>query len=394
VEALAPEPFAAAWTFVARRHPLLSSALRWEDVDLPERVVHAGVEVPAVHHDWSHLSEAEAERALERFLTEDRLRGIDLSIAPLLRVALFTRGGGRSDFVWTFHHLLLDGRSFPLVLEEVFAAYAAFAAGREPRLPPPARDYADFVAWLERRDAAPSLDYFGQLLRGKARPTPLPGALASPAPRAAGRGECTLHIAGAALDAARAAAHASGTSMATLVYAAWARVLARWTGESDVLFGVTRAGRRSALDGNTDGMLGLFITTPPVRVAAGAGVSGAELLAALWRQTRALRAHEHTPLYLIRGRSEFQRGQPLFETAVMFETRDLDSMLRERGAPWQERRMTLHEEPALPLMLTAFDGPTLVLRALFQRGRLDEGTVAELLSATAGELEALGRALG
>lgn len=393
VEPLEPEPFAAAWTFVARRHPILSSALRWEDVDQPERVVQAGVEVPLAHHDWSRLEPAEAERALERFLAEDRLQGIDLGRAPLQRVALFTRGAGRSDFVWTFHHLLLDGRSFPLVLEEVFAAYAALAAGHEPRLPAPARDYADFVAWLGSRDTASSLDYFGGLLRGKARPTPLPGALAMTARRADERGERVLAVGNDATAAARTAARASETSVATVVYAAWARVLARTTGESDVVFGVTRAGRRSALDGAAEGMLGLFINTPPVRVTAGADVSGPALLAALWRQTRALRAHEHTPLYLIRGRSEFQLGQPLFETAVMFETRDLDSMLRERGAEWRERSMRLHEQPALPLMLTAFDGPELVLRALFQPGRIDDATAAALLQAMAGELEALARSL-
>jgi hypothetical protein len=387
-EPLEPGWWAAAWTFVVRRHPLLSSALRWEDVETPCRDVYAGLEVPFLHRDWSHLTPAEANAELARFLREDRLQGIDLGRPPLLRVALFTRGARRSDFVWTFHHVLLDGRSFALVLSEVFSVYAALAAGREPALPPPAPDYAGFVAWLERRDTAASLEYFGQLLRGKAGPTRLPLGPAGGA--CAGPGGDVTHVVGSEVtSAARALAHASGTSLATLVYAAWARVLARATGDSDVVFGVTRAGRRSALDGNTDGMLGLFINTPPVRVSAGAAVAGSELVASLWRQTRALRAHEHTPLYLIRGRSEFRRGEPLFETAVMFEHRDLNSVLGALGAEWRLRVMTLHEQPALPFMLTAFDGEELVLRALFQTDRLEDATARRWLAAVADALSEL-----
>jgi hypothetical protein len=387
-EGLEPGPWAAAWTFVMRRHPLLSSALRWEDVETPRRDVYAGLEVPFLHRDWSHLTPGEASAELARFLLEDRLRGIDLACPPLLRVALFTRGASRSDFVWTFHHVLLDGRSFALVLSEVFSVYAALVAGREPALPPPGPEYAAFVAWLERRDMAESLEYFGQLLRGKARPTRLPLAPAGGAP-AASRGDATHVVRSEVASAARALAHASGTSLATIVYAAWARVLARATGESDVVFGVTRAGRRSALDGNTDGMLGLFINTPPVRVHAGAAAANSELLANLWTQTRALRAHEHTPLYLIRGRSEFRRGEPLFETAVMFENRDLNSVLCARGIEWRRRVMTLYEQPALPFMLTAFDGEELVLRALFQADRLEDATARRWLAAVADALSEL-----
>jgi condensation domain-containing protein len=390
-EALDPRAWAAAWTLVARRHPLLSSALRWEDVETPRREVYSDVDVPAAHQDWSGLSAEEAARELARFLREDRLRGVDLGRPPLMRVTLFTRGAARSDFVWTFHHVLLDGRSFARVLSEVFEAYAALARGRQPSLPPPGRDYAEFVAWLERRDTTESLAYFGALLRGKTRPTPLPRAEPAAARGESGGGDLTLVVEPRVAAAARALADTSGTSLATLVYAAWARVLAQETGERDVVFGVTRAGRRSGLDGQTGDMLGLFINTPPVRVDAAAALRGPELLATLWRQTRALRAHEHTPLYLIRGRSEFRRGEPLFETAVMFEHRDLNSMLRERGAEWRQRSMTLYEQPGLPFMLTAFGGDELVLRALFHRERLSETAVEELLRAVQTALHELAR---
>jgi hypothetical protein len=387
-EAIDERAWLAAWNAVLERHSLLSSAFRWEDVDVPLCEARAGVEMPASYHDLSMLPEAEAERRVHEFLREDRRRGIDLGRAPLMRVALFGRGDRRSEFVWTFHHALLDGRSFGLVLREVFDAYAALRAGTAPVFAPPGRDYAEFVDFLERRESAESLGYFAALLRGKARPTPLPWASAPvEQPHGAG-GSASVALAAAVVAKARALAAETRTSLATVVYAAWARVLGRATGDDDVVFGITRAGRRSALDGRTDDMLGLFINTLPLRVRARSEAPGA-LLGAVFRQTRALRLHEHTPLHLVSARSEFSRGQPLFETAVMFEQRELNATLRAADPAWNRRVLTLHEEPALPLMLTVVDGASLVARLLYRTQHFVAENAERLLGAFEAELAAL-----
>jgi hypothetical protein len=387
-EALESGPWDAAWNTVLARHPLLSSAFRWEDVDVPVREAHAGVVMPARHEDLEGLAAADADRRVREFLVEDRRRGIDLALAPLMRVTLFTRGDASSEFVWTFHHALLDGRSFALVLQEVFDAYRELRAGRAPGAPPPRRDFAEFVSWLEGRASAPSLAYFGALLRGKARPTPLPWASATGSAGEAGGGSAFLVLPADLVARARALVNATSTSLATVVYSAWARVLGRATGEDDVAFGITRAGRRSALDGQTDAMLGLFINTLPLRVRP-RSEGALELLAAVFRQTRALRDHEHTALHLVSAQSELPRGQPLFQTAVMFESRELNATLRSLDAAWQGRRLTLHEEPAIPWMLTVVDGESLVARALYRKQHFTATDAERLLAAFEAELAAL-----
>jgi hypothetical protein len=386
-EAIERGPWVAAWKAVLERHPLLASAFRWEDVDVPLREVHAGVAIPAAYEDLAALSAVDAERRVQAFLREDRRRGIDLGRAPLMRVALFGRGAARSEFVWTFHHALLDGRSFALVLREVFAAYAALRSGLAPVFAPRARDYAEFVSWLERRDSSPSLAYFAALLRGKAGPTPLPCAKAPVSHDEAAGGSSAMSLPPALVDRARALATASSTSLATVAYAAWARVLGRATGDDDVVLGITRAGRRSALDGRTDDMLGLFINTLPLRVRARSAASA--LLGAIFRQTRALREHDHTPLHLVNATSGFPAGQPLFGTAVMFENHELNATLRALDDAWHGRVLTLHEEPALPLMLTVVGGEGLLLRAFYRTNQFAAPDVERLLGAFAAELAAL-----
>ena len=284
-EALVRPALARAWTLVARRHSLLSSSFLWEDVSVPMQRVEANVVVPVETEDWDGLGEVERARRLAAFLARDRARGFDLARAPLMRVMTFPIGPAQTELVWTFHHLLLDGRSMAPVLLEVFDTYASLVRGDPPTELPPPRPYRDYIDWLAARaphDRTASLDFFRELLRGKTAPTPLP--LAEPATRpldAAGYGEVVRRVDDGVTARAREFVRANGTTMGTLAHAAWALVLARATGQDDVVFGTTRACRRSALGGDAEAMVGLFINTLPVRARSGDDRTVAELLADL-----------------------------------------------------------------------------------------------------------------
>src|SRR6201999_4428398 len=103
------------------------------------------------------------------------------------------------------------------------------------------------------------------------------------------------------------------------VQAAWALVLSRLAGDDDVLFGVIRSSRRSALDGAAAHMLGLFISSLPMRVKIDERANVAELLRSVRAQSVAIRPHDQSALVEIQGLSEMPRGSALFETLLMFE---------------------------------------------------------------------------
>src|SRR5439155_11641476 len=102
---------------------------------------------------------------------EDR-RAFDLRRAPLMRCTLIRRGEGSHRFLWSMHHVLLDGWSLPIVQQQVFALYQAFTRGQELRLES-ARPYGDYIAWLERQDPARAQAFWTEYLRGFTAPTPL-----------------------------------------------------------------------------------------------------------------------------------------------------------------------------------------------------------------------------
>ena len=124
------DAFRLAWQRVADRHPILRTAFIWEDSTNPCRSFIAGSIC---------LSKCSTSSIWQR-----TGRGFDLGVAPLQRILLVRLAADRHLFVWTHHHLLLDGWSVPLVLREVFGFYDAFRRGEELHLGR-ARPFRDYI---------------------------------------------------------------------------------------------------------------------------------------------------------------------------------------------------------------------------------------------------------
>jgi amino acid adenylation domain-containing protein len=373
-EAVDARALAEAWQGMALRHAVLRSAFAWGEGEAAAQVVHARVALPLQEIDLRSLGEAQQREAVERFLEGDREAGFDLARAPLMRLCLLRCGEARHEFVWTFHHILLDGRSYPLLLEEVFAAYEALRCGQAPA-PAQRRPYEDFAVWLAGQSPADAEPFWRERLRGFAAPTALPwgGPSRDAGPR---RGHCELRLTEAETRVLADATARAGLSTAALVQGAWALLLARHGREEEVVFGATRAGRPYALAGSRT-MLGLFINTLPVRVGVADDETVGTWLAGLEAQQEGLRSHEHTPLWQVKQWSEVPAAGPLFESVVMYEKYELEEVLQALGGAWARRSVRLFERPGGALLLGAYSGATRLRLQLWWDGERLSRDVAE-----------------
>jgi len=171
-ETLDETRFLRAWTRVIERYAILRTRFRWSSASHPQQEVLDRVELLVRRRDWRSLDAAQRAEAFHRLLAEDRTEGFGLETAPLLRLTLVQAGDGEHRVLWTFHHALLDGRSFSLVLHEVFTFYEAYAREFEPGLPAP-RPFRDYIEWLKGLDHERSRAYWQQALAGFRAPTPL-----------------------------------------------------------------------------------------------------------------------------------------------------------------------------------------------------------------------------
>jgi amino acid adenylation domain-containing protein len=304
------------------RHTALRTGLLWENVPKPLQAVFREAPVPVQRLDWSDRAEAEWRGDLAAFLAEDRWRGFDLTRAPLLRTAYVRLDGGRLLFVFTFHHVILDGWSAPLLFADVDAFYRAEREGRALDLPPAPR-YRDYVAWLQKQDPAADEAFWRAALDGFATPTPLPldaGGAAVAEEHANVRRRLS------AADGRRLAAFARENAVTpnTVVMGAWALTLARWSGERDVVFGTVVAGRPAELPG-VEQTIGLFINTVPFRVRVPESGTVGAWLAGIQRTQGEIRQHEHVSLVDVQGWSAVPRERPLFDAAYAFENAPVDA---------------------------------------------------------------------
>ncbi|MEU5417577.1 amino acid adenylation domain-containing protein, partial [Streptomyces clavifer] len=291
------------------RHPQLRAAVHHAGLRRPVFAIPGDVPLPWDERDLTREDAPEA--AARALLDADRGRRFDLPRPPLVRFTLLRLGADRYRFVITKHHVLWDGWSLPVVLRELLALYRG-----EPLAP--AHPYRAYLEWLASRDDEAAAAAWREALAGFDEPT----LLAVPAPGRAPQLPDTLRFALPAGLTARLAERARevGVTLNTVTQAAWAMVLSRLTGRTDVAFGVTVSGRPPELDGAED-MIGLFINTLPLRLALHPAEPLTDLLVRLQTQQARLLGHQHLGLARIQ---ELAGGGELFDTSMVFENYPLD----------------------------------------------------------------------
>jgi amino acid adenylation domain-containing protein len=315
---LRPDLYRRAWQEALDRHPVLRTAFFWEKLPKPLQVVHRRLELPVVEMDLRDAGD-EVQARIDAFLEQDRAAGFDMGRPPLLRLALLRTGEAAWTGVFSFHHILLDGWSMPIVIHEVHHAYEAAVAGLRADIPRP-KPFREYIGWLARQDLAQAEAFWRRALAGFTEPT-LPG-FAPPLDPRPGYHKSQARVPAAVGVALQGLARRHKVTLNTVVQAAWALLLSRYAGTDDVVFGATVSGRPADLDG-VERMVGMFINTLPVRAKVERGTAVGEWLERLQAFGSEARQFEHAPLVEVQGWSEVPRDRPLFETLYVFENMPL-----------------------------------------------------------------------
>jgi amino acid adenylation domain-containing protein/non-ribosomal peptide synthase protein (TIGR01720 family) len=327
--------FERAWWQVIAQHTILRTAFVWQELTEPLQIVFQQVKLPLSMLDWRSRSRESQEAELKAFLQADRVEAFDVGQAPLMRLTLVRLSETRTQVIWTHHHLLLDGWSVSLVLQEVLDRYGAELQG-ESQQHEERRPYRDYISWLAEQEDQNPEEYWRQRLSGIAIPTPLgvdrrglkhqPVAY-GPAPQV--YAEEVLQVEADTTARWQEYARRQHMTFNTLVQAAWALVLSRYSGQVDVVFGNVVAGRPPELAG-VERMIGLFINTLPVRVQVNDDEEVGAWLKQLQEQQIAQQSYEYSSLVQVQGWCEIPREHELFESLLVFENYPVQVALAER----------------------------------------------------------------
>lgn len=365
-EALDINLFARAWQLILAQHEILRTCFDWEGNTTPQQLVKKHVELPITVSDLCTLDQAEQLAAINKLRHTDRFTPFDVSQAPLMRVHIAQLANDDYFVLWTFHHILLDGRSFPLLLQQLFATYAALVATGEPRALPVTRPFGAYITWREGEDSEQSQAYWQKHLAGFTAKSAIDFGAAA---QGTGEkwGEVELLVSAENSTALSNFATANSVTLHTLLQAAWSLLLHHFSSEDEIVFASTRACRHWADDAAD--MIGLFINTVPMRVQVTADQSLHSYLQALRQQQIDLRQHEHTGLDDIQRWSDIARGETLFDSLVVYDNATLHERMRALGGDFTQREFWYHGQTNFPITILAYGGKQVLLRIEHQLSR-------------------------
>ncbi len=368
-----------AWRTVTERHAALRTLVVWQDLDVAMQVVHKHVELPWQELDWREQPVAEHNERLRTLLKTDQEKGFHLSSAPLFRLILIRLGEDDYQLIWSYHHIVMDGWSVTRVLEEVFTLYTESLRGTSLELEKPI-PYKAYIDWLAQQDLASAETFWKDQLQGFSTPTSI-SSEESLTVAGSGYGYQQFHLRREISTSLRSLARANKLTVNTLFQGAWALLLSRYSGETDVLFGAAVSGRSLPLAG-IESMVGLFIGSLPVRVQVRPQEKLTLWLENLQKQQIAALQFEYTSPRDIQAWSDLKRssGQSLFDSIVSFNNYDFESMLREKAGSLEIRDVNFREGSHYPLTMLIDPLDEIRIRVKYDRSRFDEAAIARLLA--------------
>ena len=370
------DAFRRAWQRMLERHPILRTYFAWEGLKEPVQIVQQQATLPWVEHDWRSIPSVEQPEWLAAFLQRDREQGLQLAHAPLMRFALIRLSETAFQFVWSHHHLLLDGWSIALIFKEVIVCYKAFSSGQDLSLEP-LRPYRDYIVWLQQQNLAEAEAFWRSKLKGFTAPTPLQidQSLRRSLQAEERYEEQEFRLPESTTTALQGLARQSQITLNTLLQGTWALMLSCYSGDQDVVFGTTVSGRSASLTGS-EAMVGLLINTLPVRVQTNPHALLLHWLQHLQTQQVELRQYEYSPLMQVQQWSEVPGGVPLFESIFVFENYPIDASLRQGDGSLEILNVRGFERTNYPLTVIAVPGRELLLRLVYDYRRFQPETIA------------------
>jgi hypothetical protein len=297
------------------RHPSLRTRFLTRDTGPVQQVdERAEIDFEQIDASAPELSEA---------IVADAHRPFDIEHGPVFRARLFTSSDNEQVLLLTAHHLVIDGWSFWVLLDELRELYAAEKNHLAPSLAPLAFQYSDFVRWQDEMLAGSQgeqlWNYWQKELSGDLPALNLPSFRARPRAQSFHGASHSLQLSKDLTRRLQEMAKAEGTTLYTVLVAAFLVLLHRYSGQEDILIGSPAAGRTRA---EFEGIIGCFFNAVVLR----ANVSGNQTFNEFLQQTRGtvLRGLEHQdyPSHLLAQRLQPKRQAGhgnLFQTSFIFQ---------------------------------------------------------------------------
>ncbi|MEC1536488.1 non-ribosomal peptide synthase/polyketide synthase [Bacillus sonorensis] len=354
--------FEESFNDIMNRHEILRASLEYDITDEPRNVIIKDRKIHLLYLDVRHQSPGEREQAIQKYLKADREKGFHLSKEALIRAALIRTSEDSYTFIWTNHHILLDGWCRGIILGELFHIYNKKAAGRLPQLQE-ARPYSDYIRWLGEQDKEAAKAYWKNYLSGFAEKSPM-SVLGSQSGRGGyQRKEAVVEFSTELTRRLTELANRNSVTLHTVLQSIWGILLARYNNTKDVVFGTVVSGRDAHVAG-IEKMVGLFINTIPTRIRLEKNKSFRDMLKKVQEDALESGKYNYMNLSEVQSLSELKRD--LLDHVMIFENYAIDQSAFEsdgkQGPEFVFEEIDAEEQTNYGFNIVAVPGDRLVIK--------------------------------
>jgi len=296
------------------------------------------------------MDEMSQSLALKEYEVADRTRGFDFKSPPLMRLGLIRLKEDRYRMFWTSHHILFDGWTLPILMEEFLTTYELLVSGQA--LPEGEEDrYEDYIRYLEQRDKDAEEKYWRNYLDGINKGTLLP-FIKTTTERTKGIGKyesLSILLDGAATARIQAYVQSQRLTMNTLMQGIWAWLLHKYTGDSAILYGIVVSGRPAELH-DVERRVGMYINTLALKAVIDEQQETVNWLQGLQTDQVSSRQYQYTPLQDVQGWTGIKGD--LFDSLLVFENYPVSKLISSGTWSLQAENIEVAEETNYPLTVT------------------------------------------
>ncbi|UAA37203.1 amino acid adenylation domain-containing protein [Paraneptunicella aestuarii] len=318
-----------AWQTVLQRHDILRTCFVGLDSNQIHQLVCNNVILSLHEEDWRQQEPSGVEEQLANWRKADQEKGFDFAQAPLMRISLIRVGNNKYHFVWSHHHVLLDGWCAPIIFEEVMSCYKALSNGETPDLGTTI-SYENYISWLFRKDNEMAKSYWQNHLKGFTSPTNIPHKIINKNLQSIDVQKIYVALPQEYSDKIAEMAKAAHCTINVVMQLAWSYVLQRYTGKDDVVFGSTVSGRPAELQG-VETMMGLFINSIPVRVQLSSEATLRDIFAQIQKDNVDRNEHSYLPLAEVQKVCDVENGTALFDSLLVFENYPTNEAISDKA---------------------------------------------------------------
>ena len=356
-------------------HDVFRASYNNSDPLNPVHVLSDSITIDLVAHDFRNLADDEFNVADENFLLKDRYEIMDMAIAPLMRFNLIQQADNQYHLIWTWLHILMDGRPLVELLQDVFNQYddnldSSFKSQSS---------YRDYIQWINGCDVSGHKAFWQNYLEGFTSKTILPSKRQTNQDDLYRYGEAQSKLTAEETRQLLTFSRENKVTMNTLCQAAWAILLSRHNESQDVLFATTKTTRSAAKIAGASNCVGHCLATLPLRVKLDNEMDVSALLSNIRNDWVAIRPHEQSSLTDIAQWTSLNERGSILDSLCIFEGYQFEEELRNTNEKWQDRTVSLRESTNFKLAFMGYAGEKLKLKINFDNLEYDQCFAERLL---------------